>query len=503
MKKSINKAIYFLLAVSIAFSALLFTVQAQNVTSAQLQAQIAQLQQQLAQAQQSNQTAQAIQLQQQIDQLQQQLNQQTGQFTTGLTAQQLAQTQQLQQQITQLQQQIQTAQQANKTQQAASLQQQLTQKQTQLLIQFLEFKSGVSLSDFTPGVLQQQLVRLQNELVSVRQKQKTADTTALQNQIKQIQQELQSRNKYCQDPKEPCISGGFWNGASGDFAMFDSSKLLGDNVLLRVDFKGGLSIPKDSGDTSVIVSAYSASGMFDEASEASTIIIAPINQLSNEHFVQMSPFFGLPYIKKVSGVTFPLNQEQYSRYCLEVIGECSTSIRIVGTQTGKVYYQSADFSPNIPLLLTYAKNPFASSTTQNPFASSTRIDVNYVGKEASGLSATSFVKSSVLGKSISELLIVCDGGRTKPCTFDSAMELLQNVIKLLLTKVAFLMFLAGLFYAGWTFLTSQGNPGVRKEVRDRLWSLLKGYLIALCAWVIVKTIIVIFAGEKPSFDVFF
>ncbi len=117
--------------------------------------------------------------------------------------------------------------------------------------------------------------------------------------------------------------------------------------------------------------------------------------------------------------------------------------------------------------------------------------------------------------SISSQLIVCNGVGSmetasstlsvdqRACGFTDLMRLLQNVIKLLLTKVAFLMFVAGLFYAGWIFLTSGGDAKARTQARTLIWRLFLGYVIALASWVIIKTIIIAFAGEKPSFDTFF
>ena len=119
--------------------------------------------------------------------------------------------------------------------------------------------------------------------------------------------------------------------------------------------------------------------------------------------------------------------------------------------------------------------------------------------------------TGTIDNSISNQLIVCNGVGdasspnvdTKACTFDDAMKLLQNVIKLLLTKVAFLIFMAGMFYGGWMFLTSGGDIGARKKAKNLIWRMIIGYVIALASWVIIKAVITIFAGETPSFDTFF
>ncbi|MEI6400226.1 MAG: pilin [bacterium] len=431
MKKSINKAIYVLLVVSIAFSALLFTVQAQNVTPAQLQAQITQLQQQIAQAQQANKTAQVAQLQQQLNQL-----------------------------------------------------------QMQQLSQALQFKTGVSLSNFTPAQLQQQLNQLQLQLMQAQTTTKASSTQQLGDQIAQLQAELQKRNENCSGTYGQCIPSVLWNGAYGDFAMFDSSQVLsGGAVQLKVDFRGNLFVPKGK-DTQLVLGARSATAMFDKKSEASKIELLAVDANGK---VTTPQFFGLPNIQQISGMSNPINQTDYTKYCTDIVGQCVAMIEIIGAQTGMVYFQSNDFVPNIPML----------GVTTNPFASTTKPVVDYTGKEASGLAtSTALGKNLTSSQSISELLIVCDGVKV-PCTFGSAMLLLQNVIKLLLTKVAFLMFMFGLFYVGWVFINSGGDVKARGKAKDTLKALIIGYVVALCAWVIVKTIIVMFAGEKPSFDTFF
>ncbi len=432
MKKSINKTIYFLIAVSVAFSALLFTVQAQNVTPAQLQAQITQLQQQLLQAQQSNKTAQAAQLQQQINQLQ---------------MQQLSQT--------------------------------------------LQFKTGVSLSNFTPAQLQQQLNQLQQQLMQSQTTNKASSTQDFKDQIAQLQAELQKRNENCLGSYGQCIPSMFWNNAYGDIAVFDTSKVLsGGQVQLIVDFRGNLIIPKGT-DRQLVLGARSATGMFDKKSEASKIELLAVDANGK---VSTPQFFGLPNIQQLSGMSNPVNQIDYTKYCTDIIGQCVAMIELIGAQTGTVYFQTNDFVPNIPMIGVAGVNPFASSTKPN---------TDYKGTESSGLAtSTAFGKNLTTSQSISELLIVCDGVKV-PCTFASAMLLLQNVIKLLLTKVAFLMFMFGLFYVGWVFINSGGDVKARGKAKDTLKALIIGYVVALCAWVIVKTVIVMFAGEKPSFDTFF
>jgi len=76
------------------------------------------------------------------------------------------------------------------------------------------------------------------------------------------------------------------------------------------------------------------------------------------------------------------------------------------------------------------------------------------------------------------------------CGFEHIIQLIDNVIEWLLvwfaTPLAALIFM----YAGFMYITSGGNETNVTKAKTMLKNVLIGYIIALAAWLIVKTIIV-------------
>ena len=93
------------------------------------------------------------------------------------------------------------------------------------------------------------------------------------------------------------------------------------------------------------------------------------------------------------------------------------------------------------------------------------------------------------GDSSATNLIVCDGGASDPCTFNKLIELANHAFNFAVYKVG--LPLAGIFilFAGFSYMTSQGNPGEIKKATSRLLNILLGLAIMLTAWIIVKTIL--------------
>jgi hypothetical protein len=71
------------------------------------------------------------------------------------------------------------------------------------------------------------------------------------------------------------------------------------------------------------------------------------------------------------------------------------------------------------------------------------------------------------------------------------MQLLNNLItlmiKFLLFPVAVLLFV----YAGYKYITAEGNASAKANVKKMIKNFLLGVLLMLCAWLIVKTVLVV------------
>lgn len=76
------------------------------------------------------------------------------------------------------------------------------------------------------------------------------------------------------------------------------------------------------------------------------------------------------------------------------------------------------------------------------------------------------------------------------CGFDDLMALINKVINFLLFVIATPLVAIGLCYAGFLYLTSGGSSEKTGQAKSILMNLVVGYIVALIAWVVVKTIMV-------------
>lgn len=77
-----------------------------------------------------------------------------------------------------------------------------------------------------------------------------------------------------------------------------------------------------------------------------------------------------------------------------------------------------------------------------------------------------------------------------PCDFDDLMQLINNVINFLLFTIATPLLAIILCYAGFLLLTSGGSSERMKKVKVIFLNVVIGYIIALIAWLLIKTILI-------------
>ncbi|MDB5266493.1 MAG: hypothetical protein JWN89_308 [Parcubacteria group bacterium] len=91
-------------------------------------------------------------------------------------------------------------------------------------------------------------------------------------------------------------------------------------------------------------------------------------------------------------------------------------------------------------------------------------------------------------------LIPCDGPE---CGFDHLVQLGIAIINNLIIYATILT-VAVLAYAGFTLVTSGGDEGALKKAKGMFWSVVKGYVWILIAWILVYT--VMNALVDPSYN---
>ena len=96
--------------------------------------------------------------------------------------------------------------------------------------------------------------------------------------------------------------------------------------------------------------------------------------------------------------------------------------------------------------------------------------------------------SSALAWTWGQPLVPCGQEAQPKCDFNQAMQLLNNIIDFGLLLVPFLAAIA-LMFAGFMYLTSAGDTGKVSKAHEIFTDTVIGIVVALAAWLIVKTIL--------------
>ena len=79
------------------------------------------------------------------------------------------------------------------------------------------------------------------------------------------------------------------------------------------------------------------------------------------------------------------------------------------------------------------------------------------------------------------------------------MKMINDIINFLLVKMATPLFALILIYVGWLYLSDMGSVENVSKAKKILKNALIGYIIALAAWLIVKTILSSLGYTGPLF----
>ncbi len=75
------------------------------------------------------------------------------------------------------------------------------------------------------------------------------------------------------------------------------------------------------------------------------------------------------------------------------------------------------------------------------------------------------------------------------CTFGYVILLAQNIIEFLIFKLAAPLAALVIAWAGFLYLTSASSPAQREKAKKILKNVVIGFILALAAWLIVKTLL--------------
>lgn len=103
------------------------------------------------------------------------------------------------------------------------------------------------------------------------------------------------------------------------------------------------------------------------------------------------------------------------------------------------------------------------------------------------------------GKIVPECGVVVNGAIEHPCNFNYLMILINNVITFLLITMATPLFALIIIYVAWLYLSASGNTENVGKAKKILKNAVFGYVIALAAWLIVKTILSTLGFKGPLY----
>lgn len=100
---------------------------------------------------------------------------------------------------------------------------------------------------------------------------------------------------------------------------------------------------------------------------------------------------------------------------------------------------------------------------------------------------------------ICNTVVNSSGGYCDPCDFNNVMNIINKVISYLLVVLATPLFALIIIYTGWLYLSSGGSSENVTKAKHIFKNALIGYVIALAAWLIVKTILSALGFVGPTF----
>jgi hypothetical protein len=87
----------------------------------------------------------------------------------------------------------------------------------------------------------------------------------------------------------------------------------------------------------------------------------------------------------------------------------------------------------------------------------------------------------------------------KQCDFNSLMELINKVIDFLLFYLATPLAALAFCYAGFIMITAGGSSEKVTKAKTIIKNVVFGYILALAAWLIIKTIMTTLGYNGPMF----
>ena len=88
------------------------------------------------------------------------------------------------------------------------------------------------------------------------------------------------------------------------------------------------------------------------------------------------------------------------------------------------------------------------------------------------------------------------------CSFSDVFRLINNIITFFFTTILIPLFIVIIMWLGFKYITSQGTPNARAMVLKTFGNIVKGLVIILVAWLVVRTALGMIVNQEEFGDVF-
>lgn len=85
-------------------------------------------------------------------------------------------------------------------------------------------------------------------------------------------------------------------------------------------------------------------------------------------------------------------------------------------------------------------------------------------------------------------IITCGNNGAPPCDYDDFVGTINNIINWVITSAG-VIFTISAIWGGFLYMTSGLKPGNKEKAKNILWSTIIGFIIVLCSWLIVYTLL--------------
>ncbi len=182
-----------------------------------------------------------------------------------------------------------------------------------------------------------------------------------------------------------------------------------------------------------------------------------------------------------------------SDYYLTVKGERVTPTSKVGNITKTYTFNTNTLKPGIVETSNTTTVPPTTPPTNPPSGGNTSTTVTTnPNPTAYTIAGAGLSKEQVAADKKGNGLVPCKD----TCDFNDLMQLINNIIEFLITTIFIPIIIILFMYAGFKYITAEGNPSKVANLKKMVGHIFLGMLIVLCSWLIVKTILTIISSNE-------